>query len=356
MKALRRGLALACLTLLASASLAAARPFIDPRSERAPLFDLDPALAAQPADPACRDRTPVSTGGAFPRDRHTLVVRWLGNTNYELVHDGKIILLDAYYDRGSLYPSLGFKPEDVRRADVILLGHGHFDHMSDGASVGARTHAEIVAAPVTVEKLRTQPIDPKQIRTVTGRGGELLRYTGFTIEPILGRHGEPPASVTQPFDKALKQVAPATPEQEAEQARIRARGTSDKRVIDEGTIAFLITFADGFRVYYRNSGGHVTDYEKAVMARIGRVDLALVAVAASYLSNLNVEQALEHLRTYRPDVWMPGHHDNPYNLWRATEPLFQALKAENPALVTVSREYREPVCFNTEHNISRSRR
>jgi L-ascorbate metabolism protein UlaG (beta-lactamase superfamily) len=351
-----RRVALALVLSAVLCGAAAARPFIDPRSERSPNFDLDPALASAPGDPACRDRTPVSTGGAFPRDRHTLAIRWLGNTNYELVHDGKIILLDAYYDRGSLYPSLGFRPEDVKRADLLLLGHGHFDHMSDGATVAARTHAQIVAAPVTVEKLMTQPVDPKQIRTVTGRGGEILRYQGFTVEPILGRHGEPPKRVTEPFDKVLKELAPASQAQQAEVAAIRARGTSDKRVLGEGTIAFLITFADGFRVYYRNSGGHVTDYEKAVMARVGRVDVALVAVAASYLSNLNAEQALEHLRTYRPDVWIPGHHDNPYNLWRATEPLFQALKAEAPGLVTVSREYREPICFNTEHNISRARR
>jgi hypothetical protein len=31
------------------------------------------------------------------------------------------------------------------------------------------------------------------------------------------------------------------------------------------------------------------------------------------------------------------------------------MKDENPNLVTVSREYREPVCFNTEFNIQRSR-
>jgi hypothetical protein len=40
-------------------------------------------------------------------------------------------------------------------------------------------------------------------------------------------------------------------------------------------------------------------------------------------------------------------------IWRATEPLFQALKDENPELVTVSRGYREPVCFNTEVNLAR---
>jgi hypothetical protein len=105
---------------------------------------------------------------------------------------------------------------------------------------------------------------------------------------------------------------------------------------------------------YRDSGGRVTDYEKAAMARVGRVDLALVAVAASYLNTLTVEQALEHVNTYKPDVYMPAHHDAPYTgLWRPIEPLFQAVKDKDPNIVTVSKGYREPTCFNTEHNISR---
>ena len=33
--------------------------------------------------------------------------------------------------------------------------------------------------------------------------------------------------------------------------------------------------------------------------------------------------------------------------------LFQALKDENPNIITVSRGYREPICFDTENNIQR---
>jgi hypothetical protein len=92
------------------------------------------------------------------------------------------------------------------------------------------------------------------------------------------------------------------------------------------------------------------------MAKVGRVDVALVAVSASYIQELTVKQALEHARTYRPDVYIPGHHDGSYNnLWRATEPLFQALKDDNPAIITVSRSYREPVCFDTRNNIQTRR-
>jgi L-ascorbate metabolism protein UlaG (beta-lactamase superfamily) len=291
----------------------------------------------------------VATGGAAPKDPRTLAIRWTGYSNFELAYNGQVMLLDAYFDRGSLYPPLGFTASDVKRADVILIGHGHVDHMSDAASVGSRTGAVVVGAPVTVEKLRTQAIDPKQLREVTGRGGETLQFRGFTVEPILARHGEPPSDVTGAFNKALQSVTPApTPEQAAEQTAIRARGTSDPRVATEGTIAYLITLDTGFRILYRDSGGRVTDYERAVSKRVGRVDVALVATSAAYLNSLTTQQALEYVRTYRPDVYIPAHHDAPLNgLWRATEPMFQAIKDEHPQVMTISRGYREPVCFST---------
>ena len=328
-------------------SIPTTRPPADPRFARGAVVNAD--------DPGCETLTLVSTGGAFPKDPKTLAIRWTGYTNFELVYNGQIILLDAHFDRGSMFPSIGFKAADVKRANVILVGHGHLDHMSDAASVGARTGALVVGAPVTTDKLKTQAIDPKQIRTVTGRGGELLQFPGFTVEPILGRHGEPPKDVTAAFDNALKSTAPQpTPEQVAERNEIRQRGTNDPRVITEGTIAYLITLDNGFRIMYRDSGGTVTDYEKAAMARVGRVDVALVAVSASFLHTLTAQRALEHMRAYKPDVYIPSHHDASFNgLWRATEPLFQALKDENPNIITVSRSYREPICFDTENNIQR---
>jgi len=346
------GGAVLLLTMLSPS--AQARPFIDPRSEKNDA--IDQAAATEPRDHACDARTLASTGGAVPRNPHTLAVRWIGYSNFELVYRGHILLLDAYYDRGSVYPSLGFKAGDIERADAILIGHGHFDHMSDAASVGAKTGATVVGAPVTTEKLASQPIDSKQVKTVSGRGGEIFKIAGFTIEPILGRHGEPPASIVGPIDAALKEVnKPLTEEEAAEQNAIRQRGTSDRRVIAEGTIAYLITLDDGFRIMYRDSGGRITEQEKAAMERVGRIDLALVAVAASYLNTLTAEQAIEHMRTYRTDVYMPAHHDAPNNgLWRAIEPISAALKNDNPNIITVSKEYLTPVCFNAEFNVQQA--
>lgn len=298
-------------------------------------------------DPGCEAPTLVSTGGPSPQNPHTLAIRWTGYSNFELAYEGHILLLDAYFDRGSTYPPLGFKAADIKKADAILIGHAHFDHMSDAASVAARVHATVVGAPITTDKLRSQGLDPKLIRTVTGKGGEAMKFAGFQIEPILGRHGEPPPDITAAFNQALKTVTePFTAEQTAELKIIRDRGSFDPRITAEGTIAYLITLNNGYRIMYRDSGGAITDYERAAMQRVGHVDVALAAVAADVLQPLTIKRALEYLHTYKPAVYIPAHYDADRNeLWRPTEPIFQSLKDEDPRLITISRQYREPICL-----------
>jgi L-ascorbate metabolism protein UlaG (beta-lactamase superfamily) len=343
-----------------SCSAACAQPFADPRAGQSDAFAAA-AFTAQPRDPACFTDRLTSTGGPAPQNPHTLAVRWTGFSNFELSYQGKIILLDAYFDRGRDYPPLGFTAADVRKADAILIGHGHYDHMSDAASVGIRTGAPLVGAALTTDVLKSEQVPESQLKTVTGKGGELLKFDGFTVQPILALHGQPDKHVTQVLQGAYNSLLPK-PDADAvaEEKAIAARGTFDPRVVTEGTIAYLITLDDGFRIMYRDSGGHVTDYEKAAMEKLGGVDLALVGLSADILNVPTEQQALEHVRTYKPDVFMPAHHDGALQghmpLWRATEPVFQALKDADPGLVTVSRGYREPVCFNSEINIQNGRK
>ena len=301
------------------------------------------------ADPACQAATLVSTGGRMPANPNTLAIRWIGYANFELAYKNQVVLLDAAFDRGSIFPPLGFKVADVTRADAILIGHGHADHMSDAAAVAARTKAVVVGAPLTTAKLLTQSLDPRQIRTVTGRGGEIVTLPGIKIEPVLGRHSVRDTSITVPFEKVLQSLtAPLTPAQEAEQEPIRRRGVNDPRLTTEGTITYLITLDNGFQILYRDSAGDVTEFERAAMQRVRRIDLAIVALANAYLNTVAAEKAMEYVHAFKPAVFMPAHHDAPYNdLWRSTEPIFQVMKDENPNLVTVSRGYREPVCFKT---------
>ena len=308
-----------------------------------------PRYTFETSDPACQAATLVSTGGRMPANPRTLAIRWAGYANFELVYNGQVILLDAAFDRGSNFPPLGFKVPDVTRVDAILIGHGHGDHMSDAAAVAIRTKAIVVGAPLTAEKLLSQSVDPRQVRSVTGRGGEVVELPGIRIEPVLGRHSVRERPITDPFEHVLQSVTPPlSPAQKAEQRSIGQRGVNDPRLTAEGTITYLITLDNGFRILFRDSAGEITEFERAAVQRVGRIDVAIVAMANAYLNTLQAQKAMEYVRAYRPGVFMPAHHDAPYNdLWRTTEPVFQVMKDENPNLITVSKGYREPVCFNT---------
>ena len=129
----------------------------------------DPRMDPVGRDPGCVVPTLVSAGGPAPKDPQTLAIRWIGYSNFELAYNGQIFLLDAYYDRGPGFVPLGVKAADIKKANAIIVGHGHSDHMSDAASIGARTGAMVIGGPPTTEKLLTQSIDPKQVRNVTGK-------------------------------------------------------------------------------------------------------------------------------------------------------------------------------------------
>jgi L-ascorbate metabolism protein UlaG (beta-lactamase superfamily) len=323
----------------------------------------DPRFTPASSEAACNTRTMAAAGGPTLKDDKTLLIRWMGYTNYELVYGDKIILLDnGYYNRtGSQYKDLGFTAADIKRADLIIIGHAHLDHISDTAQVAKQTHAPVIGAPITMTTLLSQGLNPNQMKMVTGTTpGEILNFRniGITVQPILGKHGQPP-QYTAAFGAAYKAAAPIpTPSEAAAFAALAARGSTDPNIITQGEIAYVITFDDGFRVAYRDSGGIMTSYETSAMQNIGRVDVLLGAVAADVIAEAQAMILLPMLQTYRPAVYIPGHHEEEIGGKpdRATEPLFQYAKNAFPDLITVSKEFREPSCFDTRFTIARGYR
>ena len=90
------------------------------------------AAFAADVPPACTSHQAAVTGGPMPPpDSDTVVIRWLGNANFEFAHKGKVYLFDAYFDRTPRSHNTGFKAADVSKAEAIFVSHAHFDHISD---------------------------------------------------------------------------------------------------------------------------------------------------------------------------------------------------------------------------------
>jgi len=71
-----------------------------------------------------------------------LSITWLGHSAFSLrTPGGKTLLFDPWYTGNPSFPA-GREP---KAADLILVSHGHSDHITDAAPVAKRTGATVVA-------------------------------------------------------------------------------------------------------------------------------------------------------------------------------------------------------------------
>jgi L-ascorbate metabolism protein UlaG (beta-lactamase superfamily) len=71
-------------------------------------------------------------------------VKWFGHSAFEIdLPSGKTILVDPWITN----PTNPTGKDDVKtvKADLILISHGHFDHVGDAADIAKRTKAHLVA-------------------------------------------------------------------------------------------------------------------------------------------------------------------------------------------------------------------
>jgi L-ascorbate metabolism protein UlaG (beta-lactamase superfamily) len=293
-------------------------------------------------------------GGAAPKNRDVMVWRWLGASNHELAYRGTVILMNAYYQRTPPARPLGFTRDDVRRANAIYVGHAHGDHIADAPYVAGRTGAPVIGAPITTEQARKMGLPEKQAVTVTGHGGEVQRYDGFTVEAVLARHKNDPPELNRATGAAFRSIMESvhltrTPEQQA-QAREQNQGSNDPRITEEGVIGFLVTFDSGFTLMFRDGSGAATEYEQRLMQRLGgRTDVAVVAYT-TYVPDVQIPNTMALVKLFHPDVYMPTHHDDTGGgrLDTPIYPFAMALRDAMPDARTISPLYRTPVCFDTK--------
>jgi L-ascorbate metabolism protein UlaG (beta-lactamase superfamily) len=313
-------------------------------------------------------RRPVSLGGAEHPDAGVVSLRWFGTACFELAFGDRVLLLDNYYDRAPRNRDLGFTVDEVTRADLILVGHPHYDHVADTVRVSVRTGADTVIHGIGADYLLGQGVPGSRVIPVAGRGeGELLDRGDFTVRALHGFHLDFGMTEQQARKWAALQQArsdfeaefygrPSPAEAELGE-QIAARGVHTPEVLTEATLTYIIDIG-GFTIAYRDSGGAISNEERAFAAAHGPVDVAILS-----LNGLpHVAQQLEDVflplaRLYQPKVLIPAHHDE---LWAnfdgsglkklfadvATAPLANRVHDELPATITVQPALIEPVTID----------
>lgn len=302
-------------------------------------------------EPACQTLGLASTGGPVPKSPNVVVLRYLGSANHELVFRDNVFLLDAHYDRAPYARQLGFNFKDMKKATAIFIGHAHSDHISDAVPVASQTGARVFGGPPTYDFVRANGLPEKQ--AVLVNGGETFEFNGVTVTAVLAHHSDRPGPGFQKATQSFRDIQgalqrPRTEQEQQHQQAIGSRGSRDPKLATEGTIAYLFTFNNGYRLYYQDSAGPITEPQKELMKTIGAVDLGLFAYQGFFLSQNQVDATMPLIRLFKPRVLLPTHHDESGGGFgdMATEPLFMAVRDELPGTRSIAPLYRTPVCVN----------
>src|SRR2546423_2832784 len=108
---------------------------------------------------------------------------WLGVATFRLTVGERVIFLDAYMDRVPAAPPVGLSAADVERADFVLVGHSHFDHLWGAETIAANTGANVIGSHETVRVLREADVPSGQLVAVAG--GEPIRLSDDVLVRVL---------------------------------------------------------------------------------------------------------------------------------------------------------------------------
>jgi L-ascorbate metabolism protein UlaG (beta-lactamase superfamily) len=191
-------------------------------------------------------------------------VRWLGHSCLLFESDGRRVLVDPFLTGN---PKAAAKADEVE-ADLILISHGHGDHVGDAVAIAKRTGATVVTNYEIGEWLK-------------GAGGGLTKVHGL-------QHG---GGVT--LDGGI---------------RVKLTLAFHGSVLPDGTYGgnpcgFVVTFPDGTRIYDAADTSLFGD-----MRLIGEegLDLALLPIGDYF--TMGPDDALRAVKLLEPRRVIPIHY------------------------------------------------
>ncbi len=194
-------------------------------------------------------------------------VQWLGHSALWIEGAGKKVLIDPFLTGN---PSAAAKAEEVS-ADLILISHGHGDHVGDAVAIARRTGAT-VASNYEIAQWLQQPLRGLPEPKVHGlqHGGAFLFDETIRVKLTLAFHGS------------------ALPD-----------GSNGGN-----PCGFLLTYPDGLRIYDAADTGLFGD-----MALIGEegIDLAILPIGDYY--TMGPDDSIRAIKLIQPRYVLPIHYN-----------------------------------------------
>jgi L-ascorbate metabolism protein UlaG (beta-lactamase superfamily) len=284
-------------------------------------------------------------------------LEWLGVSTFRLTLGSTVVFLDAYMDRVPSAPPVGLSSSDVERADYILVGHSHFDHLYGAATIAGNTGATIVGSYESLRLMSDAGVAESQLLAVSG--GEPIRLSEeIRVRVFPSLHSCIWASSGPAADEAcVGDLGVAHQERLARLAARPGTGTVSEEIRahlaqtgprprgDGGALAYLIETPEG-SILWKDTSGHWS----SLLPRL-RPDVALLAAAGrGNVDGEPVQGSLndfiaKEVRLLEPSRVLLCHHDNwmpPFTRGIDIGPIRAGLLADTPQAELIEVGYLDP--------------
>jgi L-ascorbate metabolism protein UlaG (beta-lactamase superfamily) len=103
-------------------------------------------------------------------------ITWLGHGTFQFrLPSGEVVLMDPWTDGNPAYP----KGYSIDRVDVILVTHGHFDHIHDAVPLATKFNCPVVAIFEICEWLKKKGV--KDARAMNKGGSQTVGPIAATM-------------------------------------------------------------------------------------------------------------------------------------------------------------------------------
>ena len=204
---------------------------------------------------------------------------WYGQSAFKIVTPGgKILLVDPWLSN-PVFENAKDEIAGLKDVDLILITHGHSDHVGDAVEIGKRTGARLVAtfdlADAMVKHLG-YPADQAQVDTVGHFGGEVTLLDGeVKVAFVRAHHGSGVAA--------------------DDRSGLRHGGSPG---------GFVITIRGGPTIYHTGDTDLFSDM--ALLPRFHKIDVMLVCIGDHF--TMGPARAAEAVKLVRARTAIPMHY------------------------------------------------
>lgn len=265
----------------------------------------------------------VLPDGSVRSDR--VILSWFGVTNFAASIGGHVVLLDAWVPRGQYSGYVPTSPAELAalEPEMLFVGHSHFDHLADAATIIAASGATLVGTPEHCAQVRDQAGASVTVNCIEAVGAnaapgatrelDVLGGVGLTVVKHVHSAGEPP----DPGDTGGPHAPAGTVTDPTVFLHVPAPQdtvhlASHLADAENGTLLYQFRVGD-FALTWHDSSGPLKERAPDVfdvMSALPPTDVQMGAIMGFNQITNGLRDPRMYVETLAPKIFVPTHHDN----------------------------------------------